>query len=48
VNQLPVHPPFFDKDELTDKPERFFAAEMIREKIFLNYKKKFRIPARWW
>ena len=40
VNQLPVHPPFFDKDELTDKPERFFAAEMIREKIFLNYKKE--------
>ncbi len=40
VNRLPVHPPFFDKDELTDKPERFFAAEMIREKIFLNYKKE--------
>jgi GTP-binding protein Era len=40
VNQLPVHPPFFGKDELTDKPERFFAAEMIREKIFLNYKKE--------
>lgn len=37
---LPVHPPYFPKDELTDKPERFFAAEIIREKIFLNYKKE--------
>jgi GTPase len=37
---LPEHPPFFPKDELTDKPERFFAAEIIREKIFLNYKKE--------
>jgi GTP-binding protein Era len=40
VENLPVHPPFFDKDELTDKSERFFAAEIIREKIFLNYKKE--------
>jgi GTPase len=40
VEKLPTHPPFFDKDQLTDKPERFFAAEMIREKIFLNYKKE--------
>ena len=40
VEKLPVHPPFFDKDELTDKPERFFASEIIREKIFLNYKKE--------
>ncbi|RDB03742.1 GTPase Era [Runella aurantiaca] len=37
---LPVHPPYFPKDELTDKPERFFAAEIIREKVFLNYKKE--------
>jgi GTP-binding protein Era len=37
VENLPIHPPFFDKDELTDKSERFFAAEIIREKIFLNY-----------
>ncbi len=37
---LPLHPPYFPKDELTDKPERFFAAEIIREKIFLNYKKE--------
>lgn len=40
LDRLPVHPPFFDKEELTDKPERFFAAEFIREKIFLNYKKE--------
>ncbi|SDL69708.1 GTPase Era [Siphonobacter aquaeclarae] len=37
---IPFHPPFFDKDSLTDRPERFFAAEIIREKIFLNYKKE--------
>ncbi len=37
---LPEHPPFFDKDAITDRPERFFAAEIIREKIFLNYKKE--------
>ena len=34
---LPVHQPYFPKDELTDKPERFFAAEILREKIFTNY-----------
>ena len=37
---LPIHPPYFPKDELTDKSERFFASEIIREKIFLNYKKE--------
>jgi GTP-binding protein Era len=37
---LPEHPPYFPKDEMTDKPERFFASEIIREKIFLNYKKE--------
>lgn len=40
ISRLPQHPPFFPKDELTDKPEKFFAAEIIREKIFLNYKKE--------
>ncbi|MRS61101.1 GTPase Era [Larkinella terrae] len=40
VTRLPVHPPYFPKDELTDRPERFFASEIIREKIFLNYKKE--------
>ncbi len=37
---LPVHPPFFDKEQLTDRTERFIAAEVIREKIFLNYKEE--------
>ncbi|QJW91723.1 GTPase Era [Spirosoma taeanense] len=40
ISRLPLHPPYFPKDELTDKPERFFASEIIREKIFLNYKKE--------
>ncbi|PRY36449.1 GTP-binding protein Era [Spirosoma oryzae] len=40
ITRLPQHPPYFPKDELTDKPERFFASEIIREKIFLNYKKE--------
>lgn len=34
---LPESPPFFDKDQLTDKPERFFVDEIIREKVLLNY-----------
>lgn len=37
---LPVHPPYFPKDQLTDKSERFFAAEIVREKILTNYKKE--------
>ena len=37
---LPECPPFYDKDQLTDKPEKFFVAEIIREKILLNYKKE--------
>lgn len=37
---LPVCPPFFPKDQLTDKPSRFFVDEMIREKILLNYDKE--------
>ena len=40
LDRLPQHPPFYDKAELTDRPERFFAAEIIREKIFINYKKE--------
>ena len=40
LDRLPVHPPYYPKDELTDKPERFFAAEMVREKIFKLYKKE--------
>jgi len=37
---LPDSPPFFPKDQLTDKPERFFVNEKIREKILLHYKKE--------
>lgn len=37
---LPESPPYFDKDSLTDKPERFFVNEIIREKILLNYNKE--------
>ena len=37
---LPEYPPFFPKDQLTDKSSRFFVDEMIREKILLNYDKE--------
>ena len=37
---LPECPPYFPKDQLTDKPERFFVNETIREKILLHYKKE--------
>lgn len=37
---LPESPPFFEKDQLTDKPARFFVNEIIREKILLNYDKE--------
>lgn len=37
---LPVGPPFFPKDQLTDKSERFFVNEIIREKILLTYDKE--------
>lgn len=40
IELLPESPPYFPKDELTDKPERFFASEIIREKIFLNYQQE--------
>lgn len=40
IEHLPEHPPYFPKDQLTDRSERFFAAEIIREKIFQNYKKE--------
>lgn len=35
--RLPQHPAYFPQDEFTDRTERFFASEIIREKIFLNY-----------
>lgn len=40
VKLLPDSPPFFDKEEMTDKPLRFFMSEIIREKIFIHYKKE--------
>jgi len=40
VELLPQNPPYFPKDQLTDKPERFFVNENIREKILLNYSKE--------
>ncbi|MBN1113178.1 MAG: GTPase Era [Bacteroidales bacterium] len=40
INSLPENPPFYPKDQLTDKTERFFAQEIIREKILIHYKKE--------
>lgn len=40
VELLPISPPYFPKDQLTDKPERFFVNETIREKILMHYKKE--------
>ena len=40
LDRLPEHPAFYDKAELSDRSERFFASEIIREKIFENYKKE--------
>ncbi len=40
LEKLPENPPFYSKDALTDKPERFFVSEIIREKIFINYKQE--------
>ena len=40
IQVLPASPPYFPKDELSDKSLRFFASEIIREKIFLHYAKE--------
>jgi GTP-binding protein Era len=40
ISKLPEGPPYFPKDQLTDKYERFFASEIIREKMLLNYQKE--------
>ncbi|NRR91747.1 GTPase Era [Winogradskyella undariae] len=40
IELLPMSPAFYPKDQLTDKPERFFVNEAIREKILLHYKKE--------
>ncbi|RZJ35933.1 MAG: GTPase Era [Flavobacterium sp.] len=40
IELLPVSPAYYPKDQLTDKPERFFVNETIREKILLHYSKE--------
>lgn len=40
LDRLPESPPYFPKDQLTDKYEKFFAAEIIREKVLYNYSKE--------
>jgi GTPase len=40
LEKLPESEPYFPKDQLTDRYERFFASEIIREKILLNYQKE--------
>ena len=40
VEMLPISPPYYDKDAITDKSERFFIEEIVREKILKHYKKE--------
>ena len=40
IDILPVGPAYFPKDQITDKPERFFVNEIIREKILIHFKKE--------
>ncbi|HKG06520.1 MAG TPA: GTPase Era [Pedobacter sp.] len=40
LEYLPEHDPFYDKEDLTDRNQRFFVSEIIREKIFTNYQKE--------
>jgi GTP-binding protein Era len=40
LSLMPEHPAYYPKDEYTDRTERFFASEIIREKIFLNYEQE--------
>lgn len=40
LENLPEHPPYYDKDTLTDKSERFFVSEIIREKVFKLFEKE--------
>ena len=37
---LPVHPPYYPRDMLTDKPTRFFAAEIVREQLLYHYRQE--------
>jgi GTP-binding protein Era len=40
VSIMPIHPAYFPQDELTNRSERFFVSEIIREKIFFNYEQE--------
>ena len=40
IEVLPESPPYYAKDELSDKPVRFFVSEIVREKILMNYQKE--------
>lgn len=40
LENLPEHPPYYDKEDLTDRSQRFFVSEIIREKIFNHYQKE--------
>ncbi|MEZ2336054.1 GTPase Era [Mucilaginibacter sp. RCC_168] len=40
VENLPEHPPYYEKDALTDRNDRFFASEMIRAQLLKQYKKE--------
>lgn len=40
LKELPLSPPYYEKDTLTDKPVRFFVAEFIREKILIRFRKE--------
>lgn len=40
IDMMPVSPPYFDKEQYTDKSDRFLSSEIIREKIFQRYKKE--------
>lgn len=40
LSMLPEGPPYYPKDQLTDRHERFFVSEIIREKVFLHYRKE--------
>jgi GTPase len=40
LEMMPLHHPYFPQDEYTDRSERFFASEIVREKIFMNYEQE--------
>jgi GTP-binding protein Era len=40
IELIPVHPPFYDPEILTEQPEKFFVAEFIREQIFLHFQEE--------